>query len=100
MIRALRHWWYVHVWHYGQEMCDDCARPVARGIGTWWNADDELWRQVVTGDAVHRDTPTASGGRRLVRRAPTDLTLCPKCFAARAATLGWLIYFDAQVSRD
>jgi len=69
----LRGWWYRHIRRCHGEICKDCGRPVARGIGTWWDAPDGLWVEI-------NDGP---GG-----------CLCPKCFADRCMEKeGLLIYW-------
>ena len=78
----IRRWWHLYVRRYGNELCDDCGRPVARGIRTWWAAPGELWTRVMGGP------PEASP------------TVCPACFTRRAGEHDLLVYFEAKVWQD
>jgi hypothetical protein len=49
---------------YDGEICEDCNRPVRRGILSYWRAPDELWAKVM-----------GEGSTAIV---------CPACFTARA----------------
>lgn len=64
---------------YNGEICCDCDLPVARGIGTYWRANDELWERVV-GELVD-----------------PALILCPACFAERAHKRGLLVWWEAAL---
>jgi hypothetical protein len=55
---------------YDGEICDDCKNPVAKNMGSWWEASDEHWAKVV--------------GRN-------DVILCPLCFFKRSS------YFDVPM---
>lgn len=59
---------------YDGEICDDCTRPVAERIGSYWRALDDLWAQVVGDDTT---------------------ILCPRCFGIRAQTKGIHICWQA-----
>lgn len=72
------------VWHagfclYDSEICKDCGRPVARGIGTWWTAPDGLWMEINGGYAG---------------------CLCPSCFVGRCEEKGMLIYWCPLLWQD
>lgn len=75
----LRAVWYAWICLYDGEICNDCGRPVARGIGTWWTAPDGFWMEVT-------------------QRYST--ILCPACFADRCMEHdGTLIYWAPLISR-
>lgn len=42
----LRAFWHTAFLFQDGEICGSCGRPVARGIGTWWQAPDDLWMEV------------------------------------------------------
>lgn len=54
--------------------CADCDLPTSYAIGSYWLADDELWKYVVGDDT---------------------LVLCPRCFHDRAAILGVAVRWQA-----
>lgn len=56
------------------EICEDCTRPVAERVGSYWLADDELWAAVVG----------------------EELILCPRCFGLRAERAGVGICWQAR----
>jgi hypothetical protein len=64
---------------YDGEICEDCERPVARCIGSWWRAPDDLWVEVV-GD---------KGG-----------ILCPHCFRVRCVEKGLPVHFLAALNNS
>lgn len=69
----LRAVWYAWICLYDGEICNDCGRPVARGIGTWWIAPDGYWMEIVE---------------------KYSAVLCPACFAGRCMEKeGTLIYW-------
>lgn len=69
-LRAVWNAWFLM---YDGEICNDCGRPVVRGIGTWWNAPDGLWMDIT--------------GRY-------SAILCPSCFAELCMEKeGLLIYW-------
>lgn len=68
----LRAVWYAWICLYDGEICNDCGRPVARGIGTYWMADDKFWMDLV---------------------GKYSKILCPSCFADRGKEKGILIYW-------
>jgi hypothetical protein len=72
------------VWHagfclYDGEICGCCGRPVARGIGTWWQAPNDLWMEV--------------NGRF------AGVT-CPACFHDQCGARGIHIYYVATVDES
>jgi hypothetical protein len=75
----LRAVWHAGVCLYDGEICGLCGRPVGRGIGTWWEAPDDLWMRV--------------NGRF------AGVT-CPACFHDECATLGIHIHYTATVEQD
>jgi hypothetical protein len=64
---VLRRWWWVFVMRWETEICCRCGRPVARWIGSWWQAPDDLWMEVVGDETA---------------------VWCPRCFTERADELG------------
>lgn len=74
MLRGL---WWTFVRRYAYELCEDCGRPVGCAIGgTFWRADDELWRRVV-------------GSRHGI--------LCVADFTARAEAFGINVRWEPHV---
>lgn len=54
--------------------CNDCGRPYYERIGSYWLADDDLWRRVIGTDAI---------------------VLCPECFGRRANEAGASFHWRA-----
>jgi ribosomal protein L34E len=77
-VARLRALWHVVVRRYDAEICDDCGRPVGRGIRSWWHAPDDLWMHI-------------NGGYAGV--------LCPACFTERCDAQGIWIHWVATVEQ-
>lgn len=62
----IKRFYYINLLKYSGEICDDCNKPVAKNIGSYWVAKNSLWNEVVNDGML------------------SPKVLCPLCFFKRA----------------
>lgn len=73
----IKRWYYTKIKHYIGEICDDCNRPVAKNMGSYWIASDILWNSVLNDGMLNPNI------------------LCPLCFYKRATYERIPIHWEA-----
>lgn len=87
LIAAIRDYWWRYIRRYETEMCQRCCRPMARGIHSWYHADDPLWKRINAAWQATRGWHSAA-----LRGAGI---LCPSCLTDVGRSIGIEVHWHA-----